>query len=449
MLRRALALLLVVGPASAGAYELKHDSTGAEARWAGSADFVVSPSFDADLDARGATAAVGAAIDTLGRATGALSVTVRTGTTQGVGYDFAPGASNQSEIVTIDSDWPYDAWALAVTVVTVDVKTHRILDADITLNTGAFRFAVIGRHEDDDGKEGGRRQDDVQNTVTHELGHALGLAHNTADTEVVMYPKALPGETGKRVLALDDEAGLAFLYPPTPERDEAQGDVPPRVGCSTAGGLPWGWIALCLVPVISRRRTALAAAAGVAVALAWPGTSVAASRARRPAPAREAAVVATAEVLSARTQAPSPGARLLVTEVRASVRRCLKGPCPATMVVLVPGGRWGSVEQWVDGAPPPAAGDAVGLTLAVESGTPAARGAELYRLAEARDFAAFASGLSAAALAFPALAAGSSPPRPVAGNPPGPAVTAPNRAVPAGPTLEVSTPGSATPRRSR
>ncbi|HZZ86095.1 MAG TPA: matrixin family metalloprotease [Anaeromyxobacteraceae bacterium] len=89
---------------------------------------------------------------------------------------------------------------------------------------------------------------DVQNTVTHELGHVLGLAHPPDHPEDTMAATAAPGETSKRVLAADDVEGICSVYP-APK---------PSGGCATAGGQP-ALLALLLGALalrLSRRRHA-------------------------------------------------------------------------------------------------------------------------------------------------------------------------------------------------
>ena len=55
---------------------------------------------------------------------------------------------------------------------------------------------------------------DVQNTVTHEFGHAVGLAHvqSPRDLCLTMYPYVFLGETQKRTLGLGDKLGMQVLY---------------------------------------------------------------------------------------------------------------------------------------------------------------------------------------------------------------------------------------------
>ncbi|MCK6479341.1 MAG: matrixin family metalloprotease [Planctomycetaceae bacterium] len=55
---------------------------------------------------------------------------------------------------------------------------------------------------------------DFQSTATHELGHALGLAH-VADPTAVMSAYASPLPSTARVLSQDDKDGEAYLYPGT------------------------------------------------------------------------------------------------------------------------------------------------------------------------------------------------------------------------------------------
>ena len=100
--------------------------------------------------------------------------------------------------------------------------------------------------------------DDLQNTLTHELGHALGLAHNNADPSVVMYPGAPTGQVSKRVLAADDKAGLAFLYGNPTDSTTAQGT--PMAGCQSITAGPWAIAAVLVLVALARRRRAVAAA---------------------------------------------------------------------------------------------------------------------------------------------------------------------------------------------
>jgi MYXO-CTERM domain-containing protein len=80
---------------------------------------------------------------------------------------------------------------------------------------------------------------DLQNTVTHEAGHVLGLAHPFAPPDATMWAQAGLGEIAKRDLAADDVEGLCAIYPEGGLPTSCPGlDVPECTGCGcrTAGG---------------------------------------------------------------------------------------------------------------------------------------------------------------------------------------------------------------------
>ena len=52
---------------------------------------------------------------------------------------------------------------------------------------------------------------DLQNTLTHELGHALGLDHSSIP-QATMAASSTQGETSKRALHQDDKEGHSYIY---------------------------------------------------------------------------------------------------------------------------------------------------------------------------------------------------------------------------------------------
>jgi hypothetical protein len=111
----------------------------------------------------------------------------------------------------------YDCWGgraatLALTTTTYDLQTGHIYDTDIEANDVFFFFTTV------DGVPCGTTPDptcissDVQNTMTHELGHALGLAH-APDTWSTMYATADKGEIIKRQIDSDSARFLCDAYP--------------------------------------------------------------------------------------------------------------------------------------------------------------------------------------------------------------------------------------------
>jgi len=113
---------------------------------------------------------------------------------------------------------------------------------------------------------------DLQNTLTHEAGHFIGLAHpceiaqgncTPAMKSVTMYPSAAPGETSKRVLSQDDVDGVCAIYPLSSSGPPGGGfGIPVAVTPSRSGGCgagapgPAGLLPLLatLLPRVRRRR---------------------------------------------------------------------------------------------------------------------------------------------------------------------------------------------------
>ena len=97
----------------------------------------------------------------------------------------------------------YSAGVIAVTMSWV--KGKQVLEVDCLINT-YYGWSLNG--------EAGKM--DVQNIMTHELGHFCGIAdlYNSADYWLTMYGYADFGETYKRTLGLGDILGLEAFYGP-------------------------------------------------------------------------------------------------------------------------------------------------------------------------------------------------------------------------------------------
>ena len=166
-----------------------------------------------------------------------------------------------------------------------------ILDADIELNDLNFTFAVLPTMAQ---PRQGTSLADLENTLTHELGHLQGLDHTCADsatppqevddsgspppscdsvgslplaeqtkiTLATMYNFAKPGEISKRSPEADDVAGIVDAYPPAKDPGSCKPvdlNAFKTGGCSIAGNTrrSLGAIAVllgALVALMLRRR---------------------------------------------------------------------------------------------------------------------------------------------------------------------------------------------------
>jgi uncharacterized protein (TIGR03382 family) len=114
---------------------------------------------------------------------------------------------------------------------------------------------------------------DLQNTLTHELGHAMGLDH-VASPGSTMEPTAPPGETQKRILDDGTAAGFCSVYPrgrpslqcvdpdTVNERLVARGQGLSGLGCASSGGPGAPSLLLALLGLLRRRPRGRPPAAG-------------------------------------------------------------------------------------------------------------------------------------------------------------------------------------------
>jgi len=175
-----------------------------------------------------------------------------------------------------DGSCMYPAEALAITSVFVNKAHGQILDGDIEVNAKIFNWTDLDL-------PGASHQDqDLQNALTHEMGHLIGLDHTCfvpqldengnplprpsdnlgnpvpdcdsaplAVQQTTMFASANSGDTSKRTLAPDDILGVCEIYPVAsdPMICPVKDVPPPKQGCALAPG-----------PAGSGRDLALAAA---------------------------------------------------------------------------------------------------------------------------------------------------------------------------------------------
>lgn len=147
--------------------------------------------------------------------------------------------------------WDSNAGTIALTLTTYDEKSGIIYDSDIQLNASNFVFSTADYPPCTTvtGSTNTCVATDVQNTMTHEIGHLVGLDHTKASGSV-MNPSAPPGETSKRNI---DDGSRNFVCLTYPKGRPSQSCVTPVVssngstavlgqqatGCSSAGAGAW------------------------------------------------------------------------------------------------------------------------------------------------------------------------------------------------------------------
>ncbi|MBU1433297.1 matrixin family metalloprotease [Myxococcota bacterium] len=209
---RGSLLLILVSFSVASAYELKTDGEGHAVHWA---QMPVPYAMDIhgalDFDNATAEAIVQDSFEAWSGHQGSEVSLVYQGQVRGdaPGYDAARPDENHNSVFWLRDDWAHGADTLAITITVFQRGTGELLDADILVNERDYTWSDEG-------------ENDLQNTLTHEVGHLLGLGHSE-HPEATMFATAGDFEITKRDLHEDDMAGLARVYP---SADEAAPSVP-------------------------------------------------------------------------------------------------------------------------------------------------------------------------------------------------------------------------------
>lgn len=146
--------------------------------------------------------------------------------------------------------WFYSTDVIALTTTTFDSNTGRVYDGDIELNAGRFYFTTTtGDTCSAASPSQACVSTDVQNTMTHEIGHLIGLDHTQA-LGSTMNPSADLGDTNKRRVDSGTLDYLCNAYPvgkapracsateifvPVPCSTYRSGDAPAECGGSAGG----------------------------------------------------------------------------------------------------------------------------------------------------------------------------------------------------------------------
>ncbi|MEJ7732763.1 MAG: PilZ domain-containing protein [Polyangiaceae bacterium] len=350
----------------AGAYTVRKSADGTPVRWA---EPEIEVSVDPSVIAAhpGAPAAVAAAFRAWGVVADTEIPSLVTRPAQADDVGFRAGADGNHSTVRFAAEGsPLAGGALAVTVLTFD-DNGRIVDADVIINGGVSRaFDVV-----DDGyagaqpagKGGGTSAYDLQNVLTHEVGHFLGLGEEEHDTQATMFLTSARGETQKRDLAGDDETGLRELYVPGSLDAAAQSGGcavgTAKRGRTAPGSLYLLGVALAAAAFARRRRApgGTAALAMLGLLGAWGATGCAGSIGDGQI---DEGADAMATVLSAVSRWDGG---LLVTSLELRTVDCAGEDCPAMTRMEVFGGSAGGYTQVVGHRAVPAIGDIIPLVI--------------------------------------------------------------------------------------
>lgn len=147
------------------------------------------------------------------------------------------------------TDWESDSSLLALTTVWSETDGNAV-GFDIRINARHHAWTLDGAEDPE--------MNDLQNTLTHELGHAMGFGHLEDVPSATMYPSASAGETGKRDLDTADMELAIGVYPDgTVTIVEGEPYEPLAAAlCGTRTGAPLAIPSLLVAATLLRRRSA-------------------------------------------------------------------------------------------------------------------------------------------------------------------------------------------------
>lgn len=246
---------------------------------------------------------------------------------------------------------PLAKGALAITVITFDAAAGRILDADILLN-GQHQFDSFTPNVEPEAP----RAYDLQNVLTHEIGHVLGLGEEMQDEAATMYAFSQPGETTKRELEPADLLAISQLYSEPMDDQYGGGCGAAAISNHRGGSWVWSLLGLCALSLWGRRRRAKLANPTWLLALAV-ASGVPTGGQTLLSGASQALLDEREFVVREATSAWQEG--LVVTTLTLSPAQ----PEGSSVRVQALGGVVGGIGQRIGHALPPAQGDVIRLDL--------------------------------------------------------------------------------------
>lgn len=378
---------------AASAYSVKKTSHGDLVHWeTETVAFTIDPSVDANVEA--GKAATETAMKSWSGTAGAPDIEViasdKTSPT-------TPSFDRKNGVFYAVGGYEPAGRALAITVLTYDNASGKILDADVVFN-GAYRFEVLGNqklnaaklptlagtnttdtiaHGDDTDAGDLDSIYDLHHVVAHELGHSLGMNDEMGNRGALMYRYTAPNDASLREPASDDLTGLAELYENSPKSSDQGGcgsdtvapKKPSRDASRAAMFATLGLVVFLVLRARSHRRSGsswgvdrgafVLAAACAAVALVPNLSGKGVARASEPVSAMNLGH-ARAKVLSTSVAIENG---LFTTKYELATTTCRANICPKSGRGVTFGGTIGNITQEVGGYYAPKSGDEVDVSF--------------------------------------------------------------------------------------
>jgi hypothetical protein len=361
---------LCAGSPLAYAYENKTAASGDRVRWrVTDVEMTVDERFDRVVP-EGARA-IADAVSVWSGIAGGPTLTVRVDEVTA-----RPGYDGRNYIFYAAEKFAPAGDALAVTVLSFDDLSGRILDADVVVNgehafalfedgdraPNGARFFAMDTGDEPSGTHGEKEDRpppvfDLRHVTAHELGHVLGLADEPKVASALMYPFTYAHDASCLHPTEDDIAGIDALY------SEGYGGGcqvgGPRAffeGASTVSLFLPTFLGFLLTQRRIRRRSARCAVGFAVGALPLFAAGQVILPHRAPTHAAEVRVR-----IDRVSTVNDDG--LFRSTLHGTPVRCDRAQCPAEIVLEVWGGRLDGIEQRVDGRRVPREGELFEVVL--------------------------------------------------------------------------------------
>jgi matrixin len=248
----ALAAVSIIPERDARAYRVRKTASGGDVRWSVlEVQVLVDDSVGAD-NVPALVEATQRAVEAWNAASSMRLVFDPKTSVRAVGANAHPGGI---VVRWAGGSWDHDQKWLGYTALAFATSTGVAVSASVTINDASVHWTTLHDDENEKREAAARQLFDLPATVTHEMGHALGLDHSEIEA-ATMYASTRPGETKKRELNGDDISAVDSLYgaPSDPIEPEAAAST----GCTTTplGGGDAGllFVAALSAALIARAR---------------------------------------------------------------------------------------------------------------------------------------------------------------------------------------------------
>lgn len=380
-----MGLTALTASSAANAYSVKKTSHGDLVHWeVDTVNFTIDPSVEENVSL--GENATKTAMQSWSGTAGAPDIQVVSGDKTS---PTAPSFDRKNGVFYAVGGYEPAGRALAITVLTYDNASGKILDADVVFN-GAYQFKVLGEKKldtaklptlagnktdviahDDEADEGDLDSIyDLHHVVAHELGHSLGMNDEMGNKAALMYRYTAPNDASLREPASDDITGLAELYEGSPKSSDQGGcgsdtvspKKPSHAAANSAMVATLGLLLFLVLRARSDRRAKAAfvlAAACAAFALVPRLQGKGMARASEPVSAMSLGH-ARAKVLNTSVAIENG---LFKTKYELATTTCRTAVCPKSGRGVTFGGTIGNITQEVGGYYAPNDGDEVDVSF--------------------------------------------------------------------------------------